>query len=468
MAELGTVIAAVRSTYSKLRTSFFRGTYMQGVPTVLIFGTRAIWMVENNDNMNLEDWDKIVQQNVVGEIKVTNQLRASLVKQGNYIHFSLCEGKVNNSFVKVHHIPILEQDYDKILAALIELGVKKQEYESLRMRNQKSLYQLRGEEMLYVYDDYICIRNLYDENWISYKDVKSTLVFPASKGNGGFLLIENTKQEADSRFNINKVTWSECSVNDTAKAIATIIDKKIIEREVPLNKKGNSYTREELLCMVEKAADSIVTFYQQDFINYVGKTADTSEYYMEVICEWILDNLDRFDEIPMITREKSYCLETHSGKVDTAISNREEERVAIELFNQKEHPIIGKIIDYQTPLKNRRSDIAGKIDLLSYDGECLRILELKKADSTESMLRCVVEGYTYYKTVNKRKLLADFGISETAIVSMHPLVFVDSVQYRQYVDSASFPNLQILMDKWNCKPFWIRMIGDSTYEIFQE
>ena len=66
MAELGTVIAAVRSTYSKLRTSFFRGTYMQGVPTVLIFGTRAIWMVENNDNMNLEDWDKIVQQNVVG------------------------------------------------------------------------------------------------------------------------------------------------------------------------------------------------------------------------------------------------------------------------------------------------------------------------------------------------------------------------------------------------------------------
>ena len=46
------------------------------------------------------------------------------------------------------------------------------------------------------------------------------------------------------------------------------------------------------------------------------------------------------------------------------------------MFRQKEISYVGEILDYQTPLKNKRSDEAGKIDLLSYDGRILRILEL--------------------------------------------------------------------------------------------
>lgn len=74
--------------------------------------------------------------------------------------------------------------------------------------------------------------------------------------------------------------------------------------------------------------------------------------------------------------------------------------------------VIGKIIDYQTPLKDIQTDKAGKIDLLAYNEneKTLRILELKKLDSKETMLRCVLEAYTYLKIVDKAKLLKDFGL----------------------------------------------------------
>ena len=84
----------------------------------------------------------------------------------------------------------------------------------------------------------------------------------------------------------------------------------------------------------------------------------------------------------------------------------------MEIFRQGFLSDVGRVIDYQTPLKNRRSDKAGKIDLLSYDGISVRILELKEPDSDETMLRCVLEGYTYMKTVDGKRLINDFELPE--------------------------------------------------------
>ena len=118
----------------------------------------------------------------------------------------------------------------------------------------------------------------------------------------------------------------------------------------------------------------------------------------------------------------------------------EEEIIAMKLFdfsqNQgKVFDIIGKIIDYQTPLKNVQTDKAGKIDLLAYNEKenpkTLRILELKKLDSKETMLRCVLEAYTYLKIVDKAKLLKDFGLPEDTIIKACPFVFYGKEQYRE-------------------------------------
>ena len=217
------------------------------------------------------------------------------------------------------------------------------------------------------------------------------------------------------------------------------------------------YTREDVIKMCQKAFEDVKTFYKQPFINYGGRTTDTNVFYTEVIAEFLCDNLDKYiDGIPKITRSTTYKTPSHTGKFDVN-TPREEEKIAMEMFKQSangySYNSIGKIIDYQTPLKNKRSDVAGKIDLLSYDGNCLRALELKKTLSDESMLRCVLEGYTYLKTVDTIKLLEDFELPRETRVLASPFVFKYGQQYQEMLETR--PNLFKLMQKLDSKPYYI-------------
>ena len=73
---------------------------------------------------------------------------------------------------------------------------------------------------------------------------------------------------------------------------------------------------------------------------------------------------------------------------------------------------LGEVIDYQVPLKSKQSDRAGKIDLMTFDESTgiLRLIELKAPKSKETLLRCVLEIYTYYKTVDMNELLRSYGL----------------------------------------------------------
>lgn len=196
----------------------------------------------------------------------------------------------------------------------------------------------------------------------------------------------------------------------------------------------STYSKNEIL---EEIQD-MVNFYKRKVVNYRGKTSDSKDYYTEVVAEWILKNIYLFDYIKPITREKSYKVDSHDGKIKNEKSGCEEEIIAMKLFdfsqNQgKVFDIIGKIIDYQTPLKNVQTDDVGKIDLLAYNEskKTLRILELKRPDSKETMLRCVLEAYTYLKIVDKTKLLKDFGLPEDTVIKACPFVFYGKKQYRE-------------------------------------
>lgn len=214
------------------------------------------------------------------------------------------------------------------------------------------------------------------------------------------------------------------------------------------------YTEKELIAELETSSVDMAVFYKQSFVNYRGVTSDTNEYYTEVICRWLLQNMKKLQQIPKITREASYKTKSHDGIPKTEGSNREEELIAMEMFRQSEIPGLGKILDYQTPLKNKRTDRAGKIDLLSYDGKVLRILELKEPDSTETMLRCVLEGDTYLKTVDIPKLLRDFDLPEDTEVVACPFVFFDGEQRKELFSGR--PMLKKLMSALNSKPYYIR------------
>ena len=224
---------------------------------------------------------------------------------------------------------------------------------------------------------------------------------------------------------------------------------------------GKVYSKDEIIKIMKEAKSDIKNFYKKEFVNYLGVTSDTKEYYTEIIAEWLLDNFYLFDTIKMISRESSYKVDSHNGIIKDENSNREEEKIAMKLFDYSQNKgvtfdIIGKIIDYQTPLKNVQKDDVGKIDLLAYNEKekTLKILELKKPDSKETMLRCVLEAYTYLKIVDKDKLLKDFGLPKDTILKTCPFVFVDGEQYKEMQQDRK--NLKELMKKLDVEPVYLK------------
>ena len=238
---------------------------------------------------------------------------------------------------------------------------------------------------------------------------------------------------------------------------------------------GKKYSKEEIIKKLEESKSEMGQFYSENFLNYISETSDKEGDYTEIIAEWLLNNIKLFDEIKPITREKNYKVKTHDGKIKNEKSNREEEIIAMKLFelsqNQgKVFDIIGKIIDYQTPLKNIRADKAGKIDLLAYNEEekILRILELKRPNSDETMLRCVLEAYTYLKVVDKVKLLKDFGLPEDTEIKACAFVFYDGKQHKEMKEiKDNRKNLGKLIGKLGIEVIYLKE-ENGEYSVIEE
>ena len=235
---------------------------------------------------------------------------------------------------------------------------------------------------------------------------------------------------------------------------------------------GKKYSKEEIIKKLEASKSEMGQFYSEDFLNYISETSEKEGDYTEIIAGWLLDNIELFNEIKLITREKSYKVKTHDGIIKNEESKREEEKIAMKLFDSSQNKgkvfdIIGKIIDYQTPLKNVRGDKAGKIDLLAYNEneKTLRILELKKPDSKETMLRCVLEAYTYLKVVDKDKLLKDFGLPENTVIKACPFVFYGKEQYKEMQQDRK--HLKELMKNLDVEPIYLKGEG-GEYSVIEE
>ena len=232
---------------------------------------------------------------------------------------------------------------------------------------------------------------------------------------------------------------------------------------------GKKYSKEEIIKKLEASKSEMGQFYSEDFLNYISETSEKEGDYTEIIAGWLLDNIELFNEIKLITREKSYKVKTHDGIIKNEESKREEEKIAMKLFDSSKNrgkvfDIIGKIIDYQTPLKNVRGDKAGKIDLLAYNEneKTLRILELKRPDSKETMLRCVLEAYTYLKVMDKDKLLKDFGLPENTVIKACPFVFYGKEQYREMQQDRE--HLKELIEKLGIEVIYLEE-KDGEYSI---
>ena len=158
-------------------------------------------------------------------------------------------------------------------------------------------------------------------------------------------------------------------------------------------------------------------FYKSAVVNYKGKVTGSKDLYSEVIAETLINDNFIKDWLNLIPVRPEHFKINHPNtdeNVDALkITNRKEEILAKLLFYQHEVSGLGYIFDYQTPLKKTRNDSYGKIDLLGYntDDKCYSVIELKyrPSGSEETLLRCVLEAYTYYRLLDIKQINSAVG-----------------------------------------------------------
>ena len=237
---------------------------------------------------------------------------------------------------------------------------------------------------------------------------------------------------------------------------------------------GN-YSRSELLSKCENALlnskKGPMRFYGEQFLKYEDVVkGEVNVLRTEIIVKYINDNFIAFESIPNIVR-KDYKMKSHNG--DYSKDTVEEKIIAKKLFsgsayNDITFPYIGRVIDYETPIMDVRSN--RRIDLLSRNDKesTVYIWELKKSKSPESLLRCYLEVFTYRKLVNKDKLFESFGIPESYELKAAPLVFKNGTQWEQMqeIKRKKRPELELLINKLRVlNPFYLSVVDGDSYEI---
>jgi len=169
-------------------------------------------------------------------------------------------------------------------------------------------------------------------------------------------------------------------------------------------------TRIETINELKKELSNIENLYKSNCVNWKGTTKDTDELYSEIIAIELLQKQKEFDKIKTVTRTETYCRENHCNiEIDICNSNRDEENFAKRITGLTLNNL-GLIKDFQIPLKDTRTDKGlGKIDLISFNekAKTLYLIELKYEGNKETLLRASLESFTYYKIVDKTKLIND-------------------------------------------------------------
>jgi predicted DNA-binding ArsR family transcriptional regulator len=205
-----------------------------------------------------------------------------------------------------------------------------------------------------------------------------------------------------------------------------------------------AYSRAETIEALAKAFENPQSLYQSNCVNWKGRAKDTHEYYSEIIVGEMISS-DKINQIDIITRSKSYHRERISDR-KRKVSNRVEELFAKALFNSKSKlRQLGTVLDFQVPIKNKRSDKAGKIDLVSSKGNSVYLIELKgPLNRNDTLLRAVFEIWTYLKQVDGKKLLRDHGHAGKRLQPA-VLLFPGTLAAEEALRMSEMPNLKKLV-----------------------
>ena len=227
------------------------------------------------------------------------------------------------------------------------------------------------------------------------------------------------------------------------------------------------YSKEEIIEMVKNALPK-VGFYTKDFNNYTGKTKKGTEFYTEVIAEYILEHKD--DIVPYTEVREEFKMRKRKSKAEPgterALCRRwyDDNSFGEDLFEESPDNL-GKPFECEL---NISPNTGVDVDLLSYDEKKdeLYLIEVKgvKKDgeykSVETLLKCALQIQTYYESlIQKRKqLLKDLHIKKLEInpytrIRKVILIPEDSTAAEHFRNKEEHPNVNQLIKDWDIKVF---------------
>lgn len=135
--------------------------------------------------------------------------------------------------------------------------------------------------------------------------------------------------------------------------------------------------------------------------------------YNEQICKCIAQNFDKLKFIKETQEPKhSYCQNRKNNVynfIDDSPINLTEKRIAICFYNMVQGiEVFDEPLHYETPIGENE---LGAVDLIYKDNNYINLIELKSGKSPETLLRAILEIYTYYKKINKVKFRSDFNLN---------------------------------------------------------
>jgi hypothetical protein len=180
--------------------------------------------------------------------------------------------------------------------------------------------------------------------------------------------------------------------------------------------------------------------------------------YTEWLAEWLVDS---FANIRLVTdglrQMRSFRVEDHGGdiRLKTGIKQFTEKRFLRAMFNRLQVPPLGRVKDYEIPLKETQSAKHGDIDLLCVLGPLALCIEAKQPRSSESILKAILQAFAYTSLIASRRatFLSDFDLPATLQLTPAVLTFSNATsgsQLKKMRDCPrSYPTLLKLLRTLN-------------------
>lgn len=183
-----------------------------------------------------------------------------------------------------------------------------------------------------------------------------------------------------------------------------------------------AYTKDELEKQWPKRLEKLKTLYQWEYVSSHGPRGKGMPW-TEIVAERLIAprQLDRFSEIEPL-KSKHYNIPKHLDPCPSgegAMPLREKQVVKW-MVGKKDLGVLGTAQNYEAPLVD-----GGKqnIDLITAKDDELVLVEVKKENNTESLLRAILEIVTYGHLVDKEQLRREFRMGDSKItlaVLIHP------------------------------------------------